>query len=590
MDRLLKPHRGYCRAFIDDIVIFSDTFEQHLEHLRAIFGVFEGRGVSLSPDKSFVGFQSVELLRFYVDVLGLSTTKERARGFRDLEFPRNLKALEACLGATGFLRPMIPYFAQLAEPLQLRKNALLAEGRKTGRLVVGNRGKRQHYTESTRFEPTEKESQSFADLQHFVRDNLRLYHVDHHKPLFLQVDGSLQRGLGVMAFHLQDVYEWKKGDPIPATAINPVMFLSRCLTKAELSYGPSELEVACLVWACKRLRTTIVGSHHPIVVLTDHESTKGIVNHSTLNTTSTDRANRRLINAAIYLDAYRLDVVHLPGRLNLVPDALSRLATSDEATRQQTDRLRFAEAYKEDSTLNNIIRDLQTPGSTGRKPAVTKDSEDVVTASKAGHPFRLVDRLLYNRDEQGKERLVVPRSLVQEFLHDAHDDKHHFGRDRMMADLDGLHFRFKRKLVDEYCRKCLRCGEQRKDNQMPIGDLQPIQAPEEPMRTIAMDFVVALPKVPSKGTPWAIDGFDEFDALLTVTCKTSKRTMIIPGHTTYKANHWAEVFTRQLLLSDWACPKAIISDRDAKFFQPSRQAFGEAAERSNFISYSFLST
>lgn len=83
-----------------------------------------------------------------------------------------------------------------------------------------------------------------------------------------------------MLFHLKPDVKWD-GNPIPAHAIRPIMFLSRYLTKPELNYGPSELEVACLVWACKRLRTTLIGSRQKVVVLTDHESTKGIVTVST---------------------------------------------------------------------------------------------------------------------------------------------------------------------------------------------------------------------------------------------------------------------------------------------------------------------
>jgi hypothetical protein len=92
-----------------------------------------------------------------------------------------------------------------------------------------------------------------------------------------------------------------------------------------------------LVWACKRLRTILHSSNHQIIVLTDHDATRRIVNQTTLNTTSTDRANRRLINALIYLSAYPLDVYHLPGRLNFVPDALSRLeAVGDTQQRTRT--------------------------------------------------------------------------------------------------------------------------------------------------------------------------------------------------------------------------------------------------------------
>lgn len=102
MDRTLKPFQHFYRAFIDDVVIFSDLFEEHLEHLRQIFALFERRGFRCRR-KSYIGFKSVELLGFHVDAFGLSTMKERMQAFRDLEFPLNLKALETYLGAAGFL-------------------------------------------------------------------------------------------------------------------------------------------------------------------------------------------------------------------------------------------------------------------------------------------------------------------------------------------------------------------------------------------------------------------------------------------------------------------------------------------------------
>lgn len=55
------------------------------------------------------------------------------------------------------------------------------------------------------------------------------------------------------------------------------------------------------------------------------------------------------------------------------------------------------------------------------------------------------------------------------------------------------------------------------------------------------------------------------DALLTVTCKWTRKTMLIPGSTRYSAEQWAQVFLRSLLLYDWGIPKVIISDRDSKF-------------------------
>lgn len=75
----------------------------------------------------------------------------------------------------------------------------------------------------------------------------------------------------------------------------------------------------------------------------------------------------------------------------------------------------------------------------GRRPEVVKDNEDIILALKPGHAFCLVDHLLYNRDGNGRERLVVPRRLIQEVLASAYDDKHHFGRNYMVVALEGIH-------------------------------------------------------------------------------------------------------------------------------------------------------
>jgi len=85
------------------------------------------------------------------------------------------------------------------------------------------------------------------------------------------------------------------------------------------------------------------------------------------------------------------------------------------------------------------------------------------------------------------------------------------------------------------------------------------------MHTITMDFIVGLPFASSAGTPWHRENFESLNALLTITCKSSKRSLLIPGHEAYTAENWAEVAGAQLLLADWACPRIIISDRDPKF-------------------------
>ncbi len=138
----------------------------------------------------------------------MATTDERLEAFRKIAFPRQLKALEQCLGATGFLRHLLPYYAKLAEPLQERKTNLLKTGRDSGRIQAGNVGQRAAYCRSTYYEPTQLEQESFKALQDLICRKTTLHHQDPNKTLFLQIDGALERGFGVMAFHLVDGYSW----------------------------------------------------------------------------------------------------------------------------------------------------------------------------------------------------------------------------------------------------------------------------------------------------------------------------------------------------------------------------------------------
>ena len=71
------------------------------------------------------------------------------------------------------------------------------------------------------------------------------------------------------------------------------------------------------------------------------------------------------------------------------------------------------------------------------------------------------------------------------------------------------------------------------------------------MRVISIDFIVGLPTTAARGSAWQYGEYPDFDCLMTVSCKASKRTLLIPGHSIYPAEDWGKVLMRQLLLSDW---------------------------------------
>lgn len=117
IDIIFCPFREFARAYIDDIVIFSTSFEEHVVHLHCVFSFFQSIGMRLNLKKSYLRYLSVHLLGQRVTGLGLTTSEEKIAAIAKLTFPTTLKALETYLGMTGWLRDYIPFYAQKTKPL-----------------------------------------------------------------------------------------------------------------------------------------------------------------------------------------------------------------------------------------------------------------------------------------------------------------------------------------------------------------------------------------------------------------------------------------------------------------------------------------
>ncbi len=128
-----------------------------------------------------------------------------------------------------------------------------------------------------------------------------------------------------MVYHLKDGFDWKPGRIILSMQIEPIIFFSRCLMKAELCYSSLKFEVVCFVWVYKRLHTILYFNNKCIVVFTDHEAIYSIVNVINLHSVSIDRANRCFMNISVYFSIYSLDIYYILSCFNLVLNVFSRL-------------------------------------------------------------------------------------------------------------------------------------------------------------------------------------------------------------------------------------------------------------------------
>jgi hypothetical protein len=130
-----------------------------------------------------------------------------------------------------------------------------------------------------------------------------------------------------MVYHAKD--EVKTTTIAPST-IKLILFLSKMLTSAGKNYWPTKYKVAYLVWTVRETRHMIEAAEQPTVVFTDHISSTNISKQNILSSLSTTWLNLRLVCASQYLQQFTLNICHKPGKMNKVPNALSRLTTKNE--------------------------------------------------------------------------------------------------------------------------------------------------------------------------------------------------------------------------------------------------------------------
>ncbi|KZZ96408.1 reverse transcriptase [Ascosphaera apis ARSEF 7405] len=291
MANILRGCEAYCVVYVDDIIVFSDSYQDHLSHLRLIFNRLLGYNITLSPEKTFLGFNSVIILGQKVNSL-------------------------------GFLRKYIPRFSQIVQPLEDYKTLLLKGSPSSGG------AKRKHYF--IRRELTEagtKELEAFRELQSIISKGLFLHHQDTKKPLLINVDASKEYGFGAMVYQARE--DWAGyatsdfSSPPPRTKTCPIMFLSRSLQGGEARFHPTDMELACIVWVLRKIKVYVELSPRTIFY-TDHASNTYIA-HQSVQQASMGGYNMRLTLGAVLIRSFKnVEVKYIRGEDNTMADALSR--------------------------------------------------------------------------------------------------------------------------------------------------------------------------------------------------------------------------------------------------------------------------
>ena len=303
MDQILSGLQGVeLFVYMDDIVIYANSLEEHSRKLRKLLGRLKSAGLTLQPDKCNFLRKEIAYLGHVITQDGVKPDSSKIEAVRNFPIPKNRKNIKQFLGLVGYYRKFIPDFARIAKPL----NYLT-------RLDV-------------KFQWGDSQQSAFEALRDRIISEPILQYPDFTKAFVVTTDAS-DYALGAV------LSQGEIGKDLP------IAFASRTLNAPETRYSTTEKELLAIIFGVEHFRPYLYGQRFTLV--TDHRPLVWL--HNIKNPAS------KLARWKLRLAEYDYNVVYKPGRINSNADALSR---------NPIDNLRNNETVEEVVEVNNQDDDL----------------------------------------------------------------------------------------------------------------------------------------------------------------------------------------------------------------------------------------
>jgi hypothetical protein len=501
-------------VYLDDILIYSRTADEHVTHVRTVLERLRANSLHANLSKCQFGRTDLEYLGFNISQRGISPSLKKTDPIQNWPVPKTQSEVRQFLGLANYFNQHIPQYADTAACLMdLTKK------------------------DSAKVDWTPERQTTFDKLKYQLTHAPTLALPDFSRPFIITCDAS-KYAVGMMLSQVDSL-----------GVEHPIAFGSRKLSPAEINYPTHDREAFAIVHSLTLWRHYVQGQQ--TIVYTDHLSL--------LELQSQKNLNQRQIRWLFKMQDFDLKFVHMPGRLNVVADALSRrpdYALNTISTSLSSDSVvykDFQAAYAEDKHFAAIISDLheETP-----PPRVRN--------------YKLERGLLYLWDGNSY-RLCVPSSgpFRVQLMSEAHDTptSAHRGRDPTYEKLSRTYYWPKlSRDVSRYVLSCDLCQRIKSRNRAPPGLLQSLDIPSQPWETITMDFITHLPK-----------STHGYDSVMVVVDKLTKRAHFIPTHDTATAADIAQLYISRVFALH-GLSQSIISDRDPKFTLMSGNRFSLSSE------------
>ena len=499
-----------CLIYLDDVIIFSTTFEEHLDRLEAVFSRLKQHNLKLKPSKCEFFKAEVTYLGHVVSEEGIRTDPSKLEAVQKWPVPKTIKEVRSYLGFTGYYRRFIRDYAKIARPLN--------------DLLVGHCTSKKNRNKKSKPAPfvwMERQQIAFDTLKEKLIKPPVLAYADYSKPFKIHTDASTT-GLGAVLYQNQDGMD------------RVVAYASRSLKPSEKNYPAHKLEFLALKWAITEkfhdylygASFSVVTDNNPLTYVfttakLDATGQRWLAELSNYNCTISYRSGKQNLDAdglsripetetsvTIFPDVLKavcssISVEHQPF-VNSLTDTDHKYIDPEEATMIKEEEIKstalmgkdWRKAQSEDHDISFIVDHLIE----GHKPSSSEahaskiDNRMIADWTK----YHLKDGVLYKTitlSDEEFDRICLPHSLRDEIFHAYHTDLGHQGRDRTLSMIKrrffspGLENFIKQRI--QTCGRCIR----RKTAPVKSAELINITS-SAPMELICIDY---LSVEPSKG-------------------------------------------------------------------------------------------
>ena len=546
MNHYLRPYLGkFCLVYLDDILVYSNTREEHLKHLQLILEILLEKRLYAKATKCDLFRTKIAFLGYIIENHTVMTDPAKIEAIKTWPEPQNVREVRSFLGLANFYRKFIDSHSAIAKPLSdLLKSTEFKEkfGHQFGKLA--------------KLKFRETETKAFNALKEALISAPCLVIYDPDKPTELWADASYDAKC-VGAVLMQD----------HGNGYQPVAFLSKVLNTAQSHYPTFEQELLALKMGMEQWRHYLL----PIsfVARTDHNGLKYLKTQPHLS--------ERQWHWLAFFSEYQFEIQYRPGAKMQVPDALSRRRHDDDTPslrineKEEDHKLEIIVGPEHTKVLLNLekpnplkMEKLQTPN----KFDYSKDKDfsrihqdlkaDPTTADKnpAYRLFSIKDNLLFWIDQSGKDRIIVPCGQRIPLIKETHDTAlgGHLGSDKVYHNLKrDFYWPGMRDLINRYVSTCDICQKSKSWNQRPYGLPQLTDVPLNNWDVVSMDFCGPLPKT-KRGN----------DSICVFSDRLSRMTHLAPCSTHITAKGTAELYVKTVF-QHHGLSQRVLSDRGPQF-------------------------